>query len=83
MGSYPIIIIFEDENEFVKWLAHQNDQSMSLIVAAKANNTSFRFNNQTITKTRLEYFLEAEYSPVWNAYCDYLKKKNEADESSK
>jgi len=83
MGPYPIIATFENEDEFVTWLSHQSDQSMSLVVAVKDNYVSSRFNNQTITKTRLEYFLETEYSPVWNAYCDYLRKKTEADESSK
>lgn len=83
MGPYPIIATFENEDEFVRWLCHQSDQSMSLVVAVKDNSVSFKFNNQTITKTRLEYFLEAEYSPVWNTYCDYLRKKTEADESSK
>lgn len=58
MGPYPIIATFENEDEFVTWLANQNDQSMSLMAAVTNNYTSFKFNNQTITKIRLEYFLE-------------------------
>lgn len=77
MGPYPIMATFEGEDEFVTWLANQSDQSMSLIVAVKDNSTSFKFNNQTITKIRLEYFLEEEYSPVWNTYCAYLTKRTE------
>src|SRR5690606_23313207 len=58
MGPYPIILTFEDTDEFLTWLADQSDQSMSLIAAVKDNYFSFKFNNQTITKPRLRYFLE-------------------------
>lgn len=34
-----------------------------------------RFDNQTITKTRLNGYLEANYSPVWNEYCTYLREE--------
>lgn len=75
MGPHPIIYTFGDAAEFITWLANQNDQGMSLIVAAKDQHSSSKFNNQTITKTRLNYFLEADYSPNWNAYCAYLRKQ--------
>lgn len=58
MVPYPIIATFENEDEFVMWLANQSDQSMSLMVAVTNNYSSFKFNNQTITKTRLEFFLD-------------------------
>jgi len=67
MGPYPVLIDFEKQEEFTSWLAGQSDQSMSLC-------TRLSFHNQTITKTRLEFFLEADYNPTWNAYCVYLNK---------
>ncbi len=60
-----IIAEFNSKNQFVTWLSNQSDQSMSLY--------GERFNNQTITKIRLNWFLEDHYSPVWNSYCNYLK----------
>jgi len=64
-GPDPVLINFENQGEFTNWLTRQSNQSMSLC-------TRSSFNNQTITKTRLEYFLEEDYSPVWNSYCLYL-----------
>lgn len=72
MGPSIDLIVFDNEKEFLNWLAKQSDQSMSLMV--RKDNLSFNFNNQTITKIRLEYFLEDEYDPNWNAYCNYLRK---------
>ena len=56
---------FDSKSEFTKWLALENDQSMSLY--------GEKFNNQTITKIRLEWYLEDKYSPVWNDYCAYVR----------
>ncbi|MEC3879223.1 hypothetical protein [Parapedobacter sp. 10938] len=75
MGPHPIMLTFDGKDEFIAWLADQSDQRMSLIAAVKDNYFSFKFNNQTITKTRLRYFLEADYSPDWNSYCAYLRKQ--------
>ena len=75
MGPHPIMLTFENRDEFITWLANQSDQSMSLFAAVKDNNVSFKFNNQTVTKTRLSYFLEPDYRPDWNAYCAYLSKQ--------
>ncbi|MGV3762942.1 hypothetical protein [Parapedobacter sp.] len=68
MGPHPVLIVFESEQEFVSWLADQSDQGMSLY-------TRRSFNNQTITKMRLTWYLEDEYSPVWNSYCMYVGKQ--------
>ncbi|MBC9797221.1 hypothetical protein [Sinomicrobium weinanense] len=73
MGPCPVLITFDEEEEFVEWLANQSDQSMSLMV--RNDHLPFNFNNQTITKIRLEYFLEEEYDPVWNSYGAYVKKR--------
>lgn len=68
MPPLPVLISFEKETDFVKWLSSENDQSMALY--------GEKFNNQTITRTRLQWFLEDNYSPVWNEYCLYLRKQN-------
>lgn len=68
MGPHPVLLTFESSDEFVEWLTNQSDQSMSLF-------SRYSFNNQTITKIRLEYFLEDDYDPVWNSYCAYVKKR--------
>ncbi|MGO1245156.1 hypothetical protein [Sphingobacterium sp. JB170] len=73
MGPHPVLITFENEGEFVQWMANQSDQSMSMIVSD--GQLSFSFNNQTITKIRLEYFLEDEYDAAWNSYCAYIRKQ--------
>lgn len=62
-----LIITFESKIEFTAWLSKENDQSMSLF--------GKKFNNQTITKTRLKWYLEENYSPIWNDYCAYLRKQ--------
>lgn len=72
MGPHPVLITFENQEEFTAWLANQSDQSMSLVV--RNDRLPFNFNNQTITKIRLEYFLEEDYDPVWNSYCAYVKQ---------
>ena len=66
-GPDSIIIIFDSEEEFIKWLANESDQGMSLY--------GKEFNNQTITKLRLDWYLEENYSPVWNSYCNYVSEK--------
>jgi len=66
-GPYPVFIRFDSSVAFAEWLSAQSDQSLSLYSRGA-------FNNQTITKIRLEYFLQQAYSPVWNAYCSYLSK---------
>lgn len=68
-GPGDPVITFEDQQEFTTWLANENDQSMALY--------GERFHNQTITKVRLEWFLEANYSPVWNDFCQYLRSNSE------
>lgn len=74
MGPQPMLGIFDDEEQFVAWLSRQSDQSMALIFDGTYGS---RFNNQTITKVRLQWYLEEQYSPVWNAYCAYVREKNQ------
>ncbi len=57
--------------QFTHWLSEQSDQSFSLITS--------RFNNQTITKVRLDYYLSPHYSSVWNDYCRYIQNNNYQD----
>ncbi|MFD0796221.1 hypothetical protein ACFQZJ_02015 [Maribacter chungangensis] len=64
-GPDSTVASFDSQTYFISWLAHENDQSMSLY--------GEKFNNQTITKIRLEWYLEDNYSPVWNAYCTYVR----------
>lgn len=68
MGPHPVLITFESLEEFVEWLANQNDQSMSLYTLSS-------FNNQTISKIRLKYYLDNNYNPGWNSYCEYLRER--------
>ncbi|HLT86780.1 MAG TPA: hypothetical protein VKZ57_04275 [Sphingobacterium sp.] len=68
MGPHPVLITFESLEEFVEWLANQNDQSMSLYTVSS-------FNNQTISKIRLKYYLDDNYNPGWNPYCEYLRER--------
>ncbi len=63
-GMDTILAESDSKLEFISWLSHESDQSMSLY--------GDKFNNQTITKLRLHWFLEDTYSPVWNAFCQYL-----------
>lgn len=67
-GPYPTIISFDNNHEFINWLASENDQSMALY--------GERFNNQTISKIRLEWYLDKAYSPIWNAYCTYVRENH-------
>ncbi len=60
------ILELDSKAEFIKWLSNENDQSMSLY--------GMDFNNQTITKLRLDWFLEENYSPDWNNYARYTRK---------
>ncbi|QNL51785.1 hypothetical protein H8S90_09510 [Olivibacter sp. SDN3] len=64
-GPFPIVATFESEKDFSQWLAEQSDQSMALY--------GEKFDNQTITKIRLEWYLEEHYSTSWNAYCHYIR----------
>lgn len=64
-GPDTTVAHVETETEFVAWLAQEHDQSMSLY--------GEKFNNQTITKVRLHWYLKDNYSPVWNDYCQYLR----------
>jgi len=68
-GIDEVIAEFDSETEFINWLSNQNDQSMSFY--------GEKFNNQTITKLRLDWFLEENYSPVWNDYCRYVREISE------
>lgn len=68
-GPYPIVATFDSEIDFVQWLSNENDQSMALY--------GEKFDNQTITKMRLDWYLEADYSPIWNDYCVYKKRIDE------
>jgi len=67
-GPYPTILSFDHSHEFTSWLASENDQSMALY--------GERFNNQTISKIRLEWYLDNAYSPIWNAYCTYVRENH-------
>ena len=73
MGPHPILATFDDDEQFVAWLAAQSDRSMSLIFDATYYN---RFNNQTITRLRLQWYLEEHYSPTWNAYAVYAREQS-------
>jgi len=75
MGPHPILATFEGEEQFVAWLSRQSDQGMSVI--ADGRYGSARFNNQTITRLRLEWYLEEHYSPGWNTYCAYVREKSQ------
>ncbi len=66
-GPYPIVATFDSEADFVQWLANENDQSMALY--------GEQFNNQTLTKMRLDWYLDEDYSSIWNAYCAYKRKR--------
>lgn len=63
-GPQSTIVRFNSKEEFLEWLATENDQSMSLY--------GEKFNNQTITKIRLEWYLQPDYSPGWNDYCHFV-----------
>ena len=73
MGPHPILATFDDDEQFVAWLAAQSDQSMSLVFDATYYS---RFNNQTITRLRLQWYLEEHYSPTWNAYAMYAREQS-------
>jgi hypothetical protein len=74
-GIDKIIIELDSKTEFINWLSNENDQSMSLYGEI--------FNNQTITKLRLDWYLEENYSPVWNTYCQYVRESSVFTTSSK
>ena len=67
-GITDPIITFNSKEAFVTWLASENDKNMALY--------GEKFNNQTITKSRINWFLDPNYSPVWNDYCMYLKAQS-------
>lgn len=66
-GSDVIVAEFDSEDAFVSWLANENNQSMALY--------GEYFNNQTISRIRLEWYLENNYSPRWNSFCLYVGNK--------
>ena len=67
-GPYPVVATFGSEAAFADWLADQSDRSMALY--------GEKFDNQTITRLRLEWYLEDAYSAVWNVYCNYVRERN-------
>lgn len=66
-GPDMTIASCDSKVDFTHWLAQQSDQSMSLF--------GEQFNNQTITKLRLEWYLEDSYSPVWNDFWIYERER--------
>lgn len=68
-GPHTPIVSCSDKQDFVTWLSSEHDQSMALFGG--------QFNNQTITKMRLRWFLAKNYSPVWNDFCRYLRSNPE------
>lgn len=73
MGPYPILARFPNKEVFITWLSSQSDQSMALIT--HPSYPASKFNNQTISRDRLEWYLHKAYSPAWNAYCLYLRER--------
>lgn len=67
-GINKTIALSSSQTDFVDWLSQENDQSMSLY--------GEQFNNQTITRIRLEWYLEDDFSHTNNAFCLYLEKRN-------
>lgn len=74
LGPHPILVTFDSDTQFIAWLAVQSDRSMSLIFD---DTYASKFNNQTITRLRLQWYLEAGYSPVWNMYCMYVREQSD------
>ncbi len=68
-GPNPIVASFDTDTEFENWLAKESDQSMSLY--------GTHFNNQTINRKRLDWYLEDNYSSSWNSYCLYLNSRED------
>lgn len=68
-GPEPMLASCESDTDLVNWLSQESDQTMSLYGS--------HFNNQTITKSRLEWYLEENYSPTWNMYCLYMNDRRE------
>lgn len=64
-GIDSIIAEFDSKSEFIEWLSNESDQSMSLFGG--------KFNNQTITRLRLNWYLDDDYSPDWNRYWQYIR----------
>lgn len=67
-APFNSVVTSSNKDDFASWLSRENDQSMSLY--------GEKFNNQTITLVRLEWYLDEDYSPVWNDYCFYLRRRN-------
>lgn len=70
-GPYPIVATFGSEAEFVEWVASESDRSMALY--------GEQFNNQTIDRMRLEWYLDHDYSPIWNLYCSYVQERRKKE----
>src|SRR5690606_7941730 len=73
MGPHPMLATFDNDEQFEVWLAAQSDRSMSLIFDTTYGS---KFNNQTITRLRLQWYLEEHYSPTWNAYALYAREQS-------
>lgn len=73
-GPFPIVATFGSEADFVEWLSRQSDQSMALY--------GEQFNNQTIDRIRLEWFLDDGYSPIWNLFCEYVRERRTKERPS-
>ncbi len=70
MGPGPVAVHCDSREDVLDWLAGESDQSMALYGSS--------FNNQTITRLRLEWYLEPDYSPGWNSYIFYKNQRHEA-----
>ncbi|MGM1429521.1 hypothetical protein ACS126_09695 [Sphingobacterium lactis] len=68
-GANKTIASWSSALEFADWLSKENDQSMSLYGES--------FNNQTITKLRLEWYLEENYDNSNTAYALYLESRRQ------
>ncbi|MGJ1203540.1 hypothetical protein [Sphingobacterium lactis] len=68
-GANKTIASWSSAKEFADWLSKENDQSMSLYGES--------FNNQTITKLRLEWYLEENYDNSNTAYALYLESRRQ------
>ncbi len=68
-GPDKTLVAFHERVDFITWLAQENDQHMALY--------GEYFNNQTITRQRLLWYLSPDYSSNWNAYCAFVHESNE------
>ncbi|MFV0477811.1 MAG: hypothetical protein ACK5ME_08255 [Parahaliea sp.] len=66
------ITVARFDSEFSAWLASESDRSMACY--------GEYFNNQTITRLRLQWYLDEDYSHSWNAYCAYTRQRQNYDD---